>query len=175
MVHSQETRAILDMKWSSSQRGSLALTTSSGDLIVYSLEDSQLKSTKSVKIENSPVLLSLDWNDRLSNSSELKIVASDSQGQINLISAPDLKIEESRKIHDFEAWIVIFDAWNSKVIFSGGDDSKLFMTDLRTNSKIRVGIHDAGVTSLLSDIHEEFKLYSGSYDENLRIITMRIK
>ena len=70
---------------------------------------------------------------------------------------------DQRKHHDFEAWICSFDVWNSNVIYSGGDDCKLFSTDLRENSKKKIGNHDAGVTSLLSDVFHEHWLYSGRY------------
>ena len=101
-----------------------------------------------------------------------RIATSDSSGHISILSFEDgqeMRIIDKRKNHDFEAWICAFDVWNSNVVYSGGDDSKLFLTDLREDSKKRIGVHDAGVTSLLSDIFHEHWLFSGSYDEKLRL------
>ena len=101
-----------------------------------------------------------------------RIATSDSSGHISILSFEDgqeMCIIDKRKNHDFEAWICAFDVWNSNVVYSGGDDSKLFLTDLREDSKKRIGVHDAGVTSLLSDIFHEHWLFSGSYDEKLRL------
>jgi WD40 repeat protein len=53
-------------------------------------------------------------------------------------------------------------------VFSGGDDCKLKCHDLRAGSPAFViKEHTMGVTSLLSDARQEFRLFSGSYDENL--------
>ena len=57
----------------------------------------------------------------------------------------------------------MFDAWNDKIVYSGADDMKLFQTDTRTSQKIVFGKneHNAGVTSLYSDIYQEHRLISG--------------
>ena len=66
------------MKWSSSAKEmpSLALTTSSGQLVLYQLEKSKLEQKDVIMINEDlnpdyfdsdskfPVVLSLDWNDR---------------------------------------------------------------------------------------------------------------
>ena len=136
------------MKWSNSKKDHplLALTTSSGELHIYLLNESRLiQKTSSIEIneEKKPVVLSLDWNDRKNNNeieNSLKISTSDSSGTISVIDVNRMEIIESLKNHDFEAWITIFDAWNDNVIYSGGDDCKLFMSDLRIGNKIRVSI-----------------------------------
>ena len=140
------------MKWSSESRDkpSLAVTTSSGQLLVYQLEKSCLELKDSIKIneELNPVVLSLDWNDRLCSLDlekkrphSSKLVTSDSSGHISIITfedGHDMRLIDQRKNHDFEAWICSFDVWDSNVVYSGGDDCKLFMTDMREDSKKRV-------------------------------------
>ena len=152
LVNEQKTRAILDMKWSSESRDKplLAVTTSSGQLLVYQLEKSclELKDSITINEELNPVVLSLDWNDRQCSLDlekkrphSSKLVTSDSSGHISIITfedGHDMRLIDQRKNHDFEAWICSFDVWDSNVVYSGGDDCKLFMTDMREDSKKRV-------------------------------------
>ena len=97
LIHGQETPAILDMKWCHSlPNPTLALTTSTGFLQLYTFEAESrlLKLGSSVQLEESPVILSLDWNDRsavasaseTASTSDLEIVVSDSLGFITTIS-----------------------------------------------------------------------------------------
>ena len=55
-------------------------------------------------------------------------------------------------------------------VYSGSDDCKLkcFAVDGGgSRPAFVIKEHTMGVTSLLSDVQNEFRLYSGSYDENL--------
>lgn len=116
--------------------------------------------------------LSLDWD--LKNCGQL--IVSDSKGHLTVLaltSTWSLDLVFSWKGHDFEAWTSAFDLWSSSlVVFSGGDDCKLKCFDVHRTSSIACPVfvskeHMMGVTSLLSDARNEFRLYSGSYDENL--------
>ena len=114
-------------------------------------------------------MLSLEWQN-------LNLVTSDSSGMITTwkydSEGTALEIIQTSKQHDFEAWICTYDTWDPNLIYSGGDDCKLKIWDLRScNSGLVIGknCHDAGVTSLLSDQYNEYQLYSGSYDEKLRL------
>ena len=142
-----EVGAILDMKWSLSSKGqpSLALTTSSGDLNLYLLNSSRLVLETTLKIdpENNPVILSLDWNNRnrFLTDKSTKIATSDSKGCVHIVDVDcdgDLKVVQSLKNHGFESWVTVFDVWNENVVYSGGDDCQLFMSDLRIGNKVRV-------------------------------------
>ena len=56
-------------------------------------------------------------------------------------------------------------------MFSGGDDCKLKCFDVTSGPRCAFVIkeHTMGVTSILSDARNEFRLFSGSYDEKLNI------
>jgi WD40 repeat protein len=62
-------------------------------------------------------------------------------------------------------------------VFSGSDDCKLKCFDIdRTDYPVFViKEHSMGVTSILSDVRNEFRLYSGSYDENLHFWDTRFE
>ena len=65
--------------------------------------------------------------------------------------------------HGFEAWICTYDYGNPNLIYSGGDDCKMKVLDVRSNHSVVIGknSHDAGVTSLLSDRFDENRVFSG--------------
>ncbi len=67
-MQSIDTRAILDMKWSNTQPF-LAVVTSSGQILIYEIKSDEENSPKLTlkfqhDLEDKPVALSLDWNDR---------------------------------------------------------------------------------------------------------------
>ena len=43
-----------------------------------------------------------------------------------------LEIVQTSKQHDYEAWICTYDTWDPNLIYSGGDDCKLKIWDLRS-------------------------------------------
>ena len=43
-----------------------------------------------------------------------------------------LEIVQTSKQYDFEAWICTYDSWDPNLIYSGGDDCKLKIWDLRS-------------------------------------------
>jgi len=178
LIKNIETGAILDMKWYPLGHPYLATCTSSGDVIIYDFSQ-EMKIKARACLENR-VILSLDWNCRrsseeLKESAKKQLVISDNQGYISIcdvdLQSGEIQIQEPLIKHDFEAWITVFDAWDNNIVYSGGDDMKLYKTDIRTKQKIVFGKneHNAGVTSLYSDIFQEHRLVSGSYDETLRI------
>ena len=161
-----QTRAILDMKWCLTHPW-LGIVTASGEIIIYELENETLKLLVSKTLESKPVILSLEWFD-------VKLVISDSSGSVHILQIEEstnlLETRATSKQHEFEAWICTFDAFDSNVVYSGGDDCKMKIFDVRTQLGRVLGknSHDAGVTSLLSDKYDEYRFFSGSYDENLR-------
>ena len=80
--------------------------------------------------------LSLDWNSRRDSPSKgSEIVVSSSNGAISVFRVTENTMENiwhRPNCHDFEAWISAFDAWNSDVIYSGGDDGALKIFDMKS-------------------------------------------
>ncbi|TRY68594.1 hypothetical protein TCAL_06933 [Tigriopus californicus] len=170
-----ETAAILDMRWHPRSESSLlAVVDALGFVTLFELDDSlalvvlhKLPVTK-----DEALALSLEWNCRKDGTRAEDLIAiSDSKGSISIArvnSNRSLELIESRKSHDYEAWICAFNAWDSNVFYSGGDDAVLLGHDIRSPEPIfKCREHGAGVTSLLSDLHREHCLLSGSYDESI--------
>lgn len=140
LVSQLDTRAILDMKWSSSSLVPiLAVTTSSGQLALFSKDLSQMASAEIESQDKKPVVLSLDWNDRLlKRENDLNLLTSDSSGCVCLWSFRDsnLELTVKKKVHDFEAWITVFDAWNESIAYSG-KHSKYFQLYCSFSARVR--------------------------------------
>lgn len=163
------------MKWStctSSLRPLLAVVTASSQLVIYGLDNDRLELLCCQKVTGDSskplVILSVDWNDRIGHAADkLSLAISDSDGQVCTwdFNEGQLTQTSSRKPHNFEAWITVHDAWNPNVIYSGSDDCKLVISDLRIEGHQITSkrTHDAGVTSLLSDVTIENRLFSGRY------------
>ena len=184
----------MDLKWSYQTHALedgrevpvLAAADAKGDVVIFGLvrqsdEDMILKqlSKFSLSDDDEKLALSLDWDVR--NKGQLLV--SDSKGQITVLvlnSSAVLEVVHSWKAHDFEAWTSAFDLWSSSLrVFSGGDDCKLKAFDVDRSSLAASPVfvikeHSMGVTSLLSDARIEFRLYSGSYDENLNFWDTRL-
>ncbi|KAK0079458.1 hypothetical protein PV325_001246 [Microctonus aethiopoides] len=182
--------AVLDMKWAHVKCQKmifLGVVNSIGYLQIYQLLTNEnenkielIMEKKLRKAEEEILALSLDWStgkfpncDKDGDVEEAKIIVSDSKGWITLfnLKSTDLNIVESKRVHDFEAWIAAFNYWDPNTIYSGGDDCKFKIFDARMGLQ-SAGCckhHGAGVTSLHSNAFEEFSLASGSYDEILRL------
>ncbi|KAG7203923.1 hypothetical protein KM043_016943 [Ampulex compressa] len=177
--------AILDMKWAHTKWENkilLGVTNSLGHLQIYQFGKTnkdllELISECSIsRDEEETLALSLDWSlGRCSFSSEIKpmIAVSDSKGSISLIEIHEekLTIIFSCQAHEFEAWIVAFDYWNTNLLYSGGDDCIFQSFDVRCGTQpVSISrVHTAGVTSMHSNATREFMLVTGSYDDTLRL------
>lgn len=180
-VQTQESNAILDLKWSHeliNDLPCLGLVDSIGNTSLWNLNksDNKMEKIASHTNEKSGVLaLSLDWSNRLSCGGEKSIVVSQSDGNIQLLRLrPDSTIEtiSDWNAHSFEAWIAGFNYWNTSIIYSGADDSLFkgwderagFSSPIFTNKS-----HQMGVCSVQSHPYLENILATGSYDENVYI------
>ncbi|KAF7199584.1 diphthine methyltransferase isoform X2 [Nothobranchius furzeri] len=172
--------AILDLKWCHvplAERPVLALAAATGEVQVYTLSDRQ-EGGRSLKVLcSSPVgverlALSLDWSTGRLDSSDVRVVCSDSEGCVSVLSMDEgvVTVLSQWKAHDFEAWISAFSYWDTQLLYSGGDDSKLKGWDLRMSPSSPVFIsrrHTMGVCSIHSNPHREHILATGSYDERV--------
>ncbi|XP_033755342.1 diphthine methyltransferase-like [Pecten maximus] len=177
---------ILDIKWCPTPcpEGSLmALVNSVGQLRLYSMTDSETGAPDQ-KVQMTEVMtfdlgddclgLSLDWSNRANKGSPTHICSSTSTGDIHThaVDGGDLRSLTTWKGHDFEAWITAYNYWDTNLIYTGGDDSKLKGWDLRIDPKQPVFVnkrHTMGVTSIQSCPNREHLLCTGSYDEDLMV------
>ncbi|EZA49577.1 diphthine methyltransferase isoform X1 [Ooceraea biroi] len=185
LLQQLESPGVLDMKWTeckNSKQILLAVATSIGDLQLFQLKVIE-DATKLVLIAQEKVCdglaLSLDWSIGTSLSSSHQtiphIAVSDSQGQISHFTyhcdTNNLTSNFTCRAHKFEAWIVAFDYWDENVFYSGGDDHTFQSFDARIGPKSVMcnKFHNAGVTSIQSNVGKPFVLATGSYDEFLRL------
>ncbi|XP_011812779.1 PREDICTED: diphthine methyltransferase [Colobus angolensis palliatus] len=183
-VQRKDTSAILDMKWCHipvAGHALLGLADASGSIQLLRLVESEEKShvlepLSGVALEEQRLALSLDWstgNTGRAGDQPLKIISSDSTGQLHLLMVnemgPRLQKVASWQAHQFEAWIAAFDYWHTEIVYSGGDDGLLRGWDTRVPGKFLFTSkrHTMGVCSIQSSPHWEHVLATGSYDEHI--------
>ncbi|KAK3882844.1 hypothetical protein Pcinc_012814 [Petrolisthes cinctipes] len=180
VVQNMDMPAILDMKWCHHMVYGLpllAIANASGQVLIYALKDGNsyavLKLFCQYEIGKDTLVLSLDWSTNRIQSERPQLTLSDSKGNITLLELNEgLTMKQTFLAHDFEAWITAFDCWNPNIVYTGGDDSKFKKFDVRTEPGTAVvtsRAHDAGVTSIHSNVYKEFLLVTGSYDENVNV------
>ncbi|XP_022202496.2 diphthine methyltransferase [Nilaparvata lugens] len=179
LVKTLETKGILDIKWSPFRvdgRVGFAIADAVGCVSLYTIiesegnYDSLLVSECNIKHgDEENIALSLDW----SQASEGRLAVSDSKGYVSILTlnTTEFYVTSQWNAHSFEAWIVAFDFINDSVVYSGGDDSKMCVFDVRSPEQaVKVSsksVNMSGVTSLQSS--SEGMLASGSYDESVHI------
>lgn len=121
LLHERETDGILDQKWLKNlEIPLLATATSSGNIEIFSWEDSQLRCISSHRIDaevHDNIALSLDWN-----SQKKKILVSDSKGYISLldlVNSKSISPVNRWKAHSFEAWTCSFYKNNPDTVLTG--------------------------------------------------------
>nr|XP_971820.1 PREDICTED: diphthine methyltransferase isoform X2 [Tribolium castaneum] len=179
-----ETAAVLDQKWCHNKINDWALlgvANAQKTLEIYALkgDDLKLEFVTSCQLDDDreTLFLSLDWSTGKFASGEPEIVVSDSKGAIHRFKLRNCELikAESWHGHEFEAWICAFYYWDPNIVFSGGDDCRFLKFDKRAG----VGPlscnrrHEAGVTSMHSNVGKEFILATGSYDETARFWDIR--
>ncbi|KAI9444813.1 WD40-repeat-containing domain protein [Lactarius indigo] len=178
--------AVLDLKWchtEPSRQPLLAVADSEGNvnLFEWNLQQKRLCSAGSLRVAPSHVLcLSLDWSNRRAPTSTAgSLVVSLSDGKLTLLE-PDqigqLSIANAWDAHSYEPWCVAWNYWDTNVIYSGGDDLRLKVWDIRQGFDQPITINtrfDAGVTSIQSHPNIEHLIAVGSYDCTVRLFDTR--
>ncbi|XP_037653896.1 diphthine methyltransferase isoform X2 [Choloepus didactylus] len=177
--------AILDMKWCHvpvAGHALLGLADAGGSIELLRLVGSEkgsctLQQFSSLALGEQCLALSLDWSTGKAGRAgdqPLKIVSSDSKGQLHLLAVaetgPGLQAVAAWTAHRFEAWVAAFDYWHPETVYSGGDDGLLKGWDTRSapNSPLFASErHSMGVCSIQSSPHQEHILATGSYDEHI--------
>nr|XP_044993070.1 diphthine methyltransferase isoform X2 [Jaculus jaculus] len=182
-VQRRDTDAILDMKWCHipvASHALLGLANASGSIELLRLVQSEssyiLQPISSLTLEENCLSLSLDWStgkpERARNQ-PLKIISSDSKGQLHLLmvneTTAELQPVASWPAHHYEAWITAFNYWQTELLYSGGDDGLLKGWDTRMlgTAIFTSKRHTMGVCSIQSSPHQEHVLATGSYDEHV--------
>ncbi|XP_018613744.1 diphthine methyltransferase isoform X2 [Scleropages formosus] len=175
-----DTPAILDIKWCHVpvlERPLLGMATACGELRLWRLTDSEegrcgLELVSCEEVGPERLALSLDWSTGRGDSTDARVVTSDSAGCVSVLSLGEtsLNLLSQWKAHDFEAWISAFSYWDTQLVYSGGDDCKLKGWDLRMGTSCPTFTskrHSMGVCSVHSNPHREHVLATGSYDEHV--------
>jgi diphthamide biosynthesis protein 7 len=180
-VFSVDCPAVLDMKWSSADpEPRLAVADAAGFLTVYKLgggETCELIKSGDIAISEG-LALALEWS-----VNDDTIVVSDSKGCVTVVRVGEegLEIVSVLAGHSYEAWTCCFSKHDPNLLYSGGDDCVFNFYDLRVDSKGPVKknskTHLMGVTSMVSNTQasceREWELWTGSYDETVRLWDVR--
>ncbi|KAG9564140.1 WD40 repeat-like protein, partial [Aureobasidium melanogenum] len=180
--------AILDIHFSPHDPTLLAVAASTGavQLFRFSASTSSLEPLSTYQFFSSEILvLSLAWHP---TSPNILGVTTSSGGVYTVdLSVLEAEAQDTGKeilVHELEAWTLAF-SHTGKEVYSGGDDATLRFSTLApvafTSQEEEEDFlptqwqdrraHNAGVTAILSLAHEDNILITGSYDDNIRILS----
>ena len=168
----QDCPGVLDLSWSSDPRPRLAVAESGGCVSLYSLAEDGAALVRECQVRlTSGLCLALEWS-----ADNRRLTVSDSEGAVNILSVgEEVSLLTRIPAHNFEAWTTCFNKHNSSLVYTGGDDCVLKLHDTRQEQNVRSNSrsHSMGVTSMLCDLHDQNKLWTGCYDEQLRLWDVR--
>lgn len=175
--------AILDLKFSPFDESLIISAHSTGNIIIwkYCDDDFSLSQVENAQLfDNDTLITSIFFSPTQRNT----LLATLTSGELAIINLDDLSHDILSTSHELECWTGSFGEIGdlANVVFTGGDDAKLIAHDLRDHSSIwstSYRHHDAGVVSILSpgpnwNASNPHNLWTGSYDDNLRIFDLRI-
>lgn len=184
--------SILDLKISPFDHSFLCTSQSTGNIITWKWDGSELTQQKSYQLfDESLLVLSITF----SPTSKDLMVATLTSGEVVLIRITDSELKIDRQLHEhsLEAWISSFGGDDfPNLVMSGGDDAALMISDLRvplyedgeqevdysngvTDTISNNRIHQAGVTSILPSWRKSHgaQIWTGSYDDTLACLDLR--
>mmetsp|Transcript_9377 Transcript_9377/g.23080 ORF Transcript_9377/g.23080 Transcript_9377/m.23080 type:complete len:407 (-) Transcript_9377:210-1430(-) len=188
-----KTAAVFDLKWCPKKtpegHALLAEAAADGTLSVYTSSAKKSDSEDVKKDEKNEHLsslvkcqaakegkpaLSLDWSTA---DTPPKICLSQGDKALSVweISTELKEVHRLENAHDIdEIWACNFSRTNPDTLYSGGDDCKLKVWDLRTGAcAIENCNHEAGVTVVSPHPARDHLLVTGSYDEHIRVYDTR--
>ncbi|KAB0390870.1 hypothetical protein E2I00_003311, partial [Balaenoptera physalus] len=139
-VQRRDTSAILDMKWchiAVAGHALLGVAEAAGSIELLRLVRSEqnsytLQPFSRFALEKQCLALSLDWSTGKAGRAgdqPLKIISSDSSGQLHLLQAyqagPGMQAVGTWQAHHFEAWAAAFDYWQTEVVWGRWPSERL--------------------------------------------------
>jgi len=192
---------ILDMKWSGDGQ-KLACALSDCELQVMHVQQQQeeeegtgavvdsgsgggsscpfISTLASARDEDKGLLLTVEWDDRVTPSVSPRIAVSTQTGALQVYTLTETGLDVEMEIlgahklfgECIPAWSVAFNPHTKQQLISGGDDMLMKLWDIRSTPTMPSAIskrHEAGVTVLQWHPENTHVFASGSYDEYVRL------
>ena len=160
--------AVLDLKFSPSGEVA-AVAVSRGVVTLVRVVCERIEILRDIHVVDEEVLvLSVAWAPGGD-----AVGVSTSDGRVLFVRVDPAEVRWVTTPHSLEAWTVEFSR-DGERLYSGGDDAVMVVTDVATGTetgRCRRGAHGAGVTAILA--REGQELWTGSYDEQLRVWDLR--
>lgn len=173
--------AVLDLKFDPFGCERLVTAHSTGCLTIWKCTGDELEEGLKLQLFEEDNLVTSVFFDPMRRG---KVLVTLTSGEAALVDLETSSMEILDLTHDLECWTGSFGEIGelSNVVFTGGDDAKVICHDTRTKSSIwntSRRHHDAGVVSILSlgpqwNTANPHHLFTGSYDDNLRLFDLRL-
>lgn len=172
--------AILDLKFSPFDPLVVVLAHSTGEIAVWQY-NGELSLVQKVQLTDDDTLVTSIF---FCPHEEGKLLATLTSGESLLVDLQTQQTDQLASSHSLECWTGAFGEIGpaQNVVFTGGDDAALVAHDTRSLDKIwATGYkhHDAGVVLILCPSTKWLNLqpntlWTGSYDDHLRILDLRM-
>lgn len=155
--------AILDVRY---HDGKIYTAQSTGSVQIWRLVDSKAVLERSILVEDGVLVLQIMPVSGF-------IAATLSTGEVAYIDTEKGEVVWKSPTHSLEAWTCEFDESHTQ-LYSGGDDAVFAMHDVRMGQVMwKMRHHDAGVTSISIRPDAPEVIWTGGYDDKLRVVDGR--